>query len=104
MQLEVFRWPAYSALSAATIWALHFGIVYGVTAFACPRDLEHGLAWAVGVATVVAAGSVLALIAHGIRGPRPRGAPQRVALGVAILALAAILWQAEPLLLQQRCA
>ena len=104
MYLQDLAWPAYRVLAAVSVWALHFGIVYGATAVACQRGFEQGLPWVIGGATAAAALAALALIVSGVRGSRPHGAAGWIAVAASVLALGAILWQASPLLWADRCA
>ena len=97
------RWPVFRMLAAASIWAAHFGLVYGIVAIGCPRGLTGALPWAIGIATLAAAVGTLALMVAALRGRRPRDAADWASAGAAALALAAILWQASPLLWEQRC-
>lgn len=103
MKLAPVRWPVFRMLAAAAIWAGHFGLVYGIVAIGCQRALIDALHWAIGTATLVAAAAALALIVAAMRGRRPREAADWMSAGAAGLALAAILWQASPLLWEQRC-
>ncbi len=98
------RWPAYRVLAAVSIWALHFGLIYGVTGFACRHGPSPTLPWVIGIATLAAAVAALTLIVRGLRGSRPQGAAGWTAVAVSVLALAAVALQASPLLWAQRCA
>jgi len=78
--------------SGATVWALHFAVIYGVTALACARAFPSVIPWAVAAASLVAAGLAGALILKGYR--------QRASFfgwmtgAVAALALIAIVYEA----------
>jgi hypothetical protein len=101
-KMKLMRWPAGRMLAAVAIWAAHFGVVYGVTALACPKGLADAVAWSAGVATLLAAIALLGLIVvPAVRGRHPFGLAEWTAAVVGAVALGAILWQASPLLGQQ---
>lgn len=97
------RWPVFRMLAAASIWAAHFAVVYGIVAIGCKRGLIDALPWAIGTATLAAAAATLALIVAAMRGRRPRAAADWISAAAASIALTAILWQSSALLWAQRC-
>jgi hypothetical protein len=97
------RWPLTRILVAIAIWAIQFGVAYGVVALACPRGLGALIPWVVGAATVVAVVAALALAVPAVRGARPFGAAQWVAAVASLLSVAAVLWQASALLWSRLC-
>lgn len=84
------------------VWAVHFGLVYGLTALACARAAPRTVPWTIGIATLVAAALVLLTIR--------RAWPQRAEFtawltgALAAAALVAIVWEALPALLVPACA
>ena len=87
--------------SGPLVWVLHFATVYGITAIACARGMPHVVPWAIGIATVAAAGACLALLAK--HWPRHAEFESWLAAGLAGLALFAILFQAFPVLVVPIC-
>lgn len=83
-------------LAGGAVWALHFGTMYGYTAYACSRGEPHGIDWAIGVATLVAA---LATIALALDGHRRRASFNGwMTASVASAALLAIVWEGATVL------
>ncbi|MCK0509874.1 hypothetical protein [Aromatoleum buckelii] len=89
-------------LSAGVIvWALHFSVIYGLSALACARSAPQAVPWVIGVATLVAIGACVAIIVRELgQGP---GFEPWLAAGLAVLALLAILWEALPVLMVAPC-
>ncbi|KON81421.1 hypothetical protein PA01_07210 [Azoarcus sp. PA01] len=89
-------------LSAGVIvWALHFSVIYGLTALACARAAAQAVPWVIGAATLVASGVCVAIIVRELgRGP---GFESWLAAGLAVLALLAVLWEALPVLMVAPC-
>lgn len=83
------------------VWALHFGALYQMTALACARGDAGSLrGWILGV-TAIAAGACVWLL----RGKATADDEDLMAWlrrMVALLALAAIVWQALPAVLVAR--
>ena len=83
------------------VWALHFAAIYGITGLACARVMPHVVPWAVGLATLVAAGAA-AWIAR--RGMQRRGDfIDAVAAGLGALALLGILWEGAAIAMVPAC-
>jgi hypothetical protein len=84
------------------VWALHFGLIYGVTGLACARGMPRAAPWGIGAATLVAVLVLVPLVVAGWR----RRAEFESAIGGALgaFALLAVLWQALPVLLIEACA
>lgn len=109
------------ALSGMLIWALHFGLIYGVTSLACARGFAQTrvfgvavLPLSIGVLTLIAALGSLAVIWQALRRRRALAASgdesslpeftSVVAALIAGLALVAIIWEALPALMLPPCA
>lgn len=104
--------------SSLLIWAAHFLLVYGYTGLVCARRgaplpwLSPALVpWAIGLATILAAGATTAIIFASLRIIARARAPADTNPGLehwltaafGILALVAILWQAMPAALMMAC-
>jgi hypothetical protein len=75
--------------AGAVVWAVHFGVIYGVTAAACARNFAPLVPWTVGISGAVAAAALLALMTL-----RSESAfEHRVTAGVAGAALLAVFWE-----------
>ena len=103
-------------LSSMIVWALHFALVYGFTGLACARQLGtrewHGfpvVPLTIVAATAVAAVAVGALLivarrqARDEEGPAPRFLWYTARM-MAVLALAAIVWEGMAAVYVPRCA
>ncbi|CAI08698.1 hypothetical protein [Aromatoleum aromaticum] len=89
-------------LSAGVIvWALHFSVIYGLTALACARGAPQAVPWVIGIATVVASGACVAIIARELG--RGAGFEPWLTAGLTVLALLAILWETLPVLMVPPC-
>jgi hypothetical protein len=53
--------------AGASVWALHFAAIYGVTALACARAFPRAIPWTVATATLLAATLLVALMVKGYR-------------------------------------
>ncbi len=82
--------------AGVVVWALHFGAIYGSTAFACARRLDAQVPWAIGMATLVGGAAALALMAKGLR--RRASFAGWMTTMVASAALLAMLWEASAVL------
>ncbi|HET8726376.1 MAG TPA: hypothetical protein VFO41_02595 [Alphaproteobacteria bacterium] len=103
-----------SALSGFLIWAVHFLFVYIFTALACARRFADigvfgvGIVpLAVGLATIVAAGSLAAICLVSLR-PGPAKTPsahflRRLTALVAGLSFVAVVWAGVPTLMVPVC-
>lgn len=89
--------PTARMLAAAAVWAAHFGVAYGIAAYACPDGFPAAAAGIAG-ATAAAALALLALLAPAVRGSRPHGLAGWASAAFAALALGATLLQASALL------
>jgi hypothetical protein len=87
------------------LWAAHFTLAYGFTAFACARHMGAAIPWVVGAASVVA---VLALGAVAVpaafRSVRTSQLLDVLASGLGGLAAIAVIWEASSLLWVSACA
>jgi hypothetical protein len=95
---------AAAALRIATgplAWALHFGAIYGATAFACARGDVRMVPWAIGLATLAAGAACVLVIASELG--RRTAFESWLAAALAGFALVAILWQALPVLVVPIC-
>lgn len=77
------------------VWALHFAVIYGVTAIACARAAPQVVPWSIAVATVLALALAGAIVVIGYR--KRSDFVDWTAAGVAALAILAILWEAAAL-------
>ncbi|MES2563522.1 MAG: hypothetical protein V4637_12425 [Pseudomonadota bacterium] len=85
--------------SGVIIWAIHFFAIYSFAALICARGLAAarwlgigGVPLAIGVATVIAAGALVIMIASALR----RGTSSFIewmSAALAALALIAVLWE-----------
>jgi hypothetical protein len=75
--------------AGAIVWAVHFGVIYGVTAAACARDVASLVPWTVGISGAVAAAALLALLTL----PTESEFERWVTGGVAAAALIAVFWE-----------
>jgi hypothetical protein len=91
---------ALRMFAGVVIWALHFGTVYGVTAFACARGLGAAVPWVIVAASVAAAGAAIAIIAL----QWSREFTRWMTAAIAGFALLAIAWEALAALLAPTCA
>ena len=96
--------PVVVALAPVVIWAVHFGVLYGFTGFACARRMEAALPWVIGGASVVAL-----LVLFVLAGPAARRALRQprfedaLAAGLGGLAGLAIIWEASAWLGARGC-
>ncbi|MGH8078325.1 MAG: hypothetical protein ACREPE_13500 [Lysobacter sp.] len=95
------------------IWAADFLFIYVFVALACARGFDDAIVFgigvvplAVGVATAIASAVTSAVLISALRGaehgPSTSRFLQRLALGLAVLALVAIAWNGLPALLVHR--
>jgi hypothetical protein len=97
------------------IWALHFLVIYGLTAIACARGFAttrvagiDAVTWGIVVATLVAAGVMLFTIGVAVRrlGTRSSGTAAFVhwmSAAAGGLALVGVLWEALAVLIVPAC-
>lgn len=96
-----FAATAFRISAGVIVWAVHFGVVYGLTAIACARGAPSLAVWTIGIATLVAAAIAAAVL---VREWRRREAFEAwLAAGLAALALVAIVWEAVPVLIVPVC-
>lgn len=88
-------------LAGVVIWALHFAAIYGFTAIACARRLPASVPLAVALATVVGAGACALIVISEMR--HRQGFESWMTLGLAAIALLAIVWEAVPALVVTPC-
>ncbi|MGQ0752684.1 MAG: hypothetical protein ACT4PS_19355 [Betaproteobacteria bacterium] len=87
--------------SGIVVWALHFAVLYGMTALACARGQAHAVPWIVVFASVIAAAVAAGILVKGYRG---RSAfIEWMTMSVAALALIAIAYEAAAGLLSPLC-
>lgn len=93
------------AVAPLLVWAAHFFFCYAWTAAACRRGGDPAVVLA--VASVLALGAALALLARALRLLCRTAQPVRlivwVRFGSAALALAAIAWTCVPMLMLGMC-
>ncbi|HVL55522.1 MAG TPA: hypothetical protein VM491_03395 [Burkholderiaceae bacterium] len=95
---------------AAAIWAGHFAVIYGFTAWACARGLTRTewlgagiVTWVVAAATGLAVVAAASLIARSCRRGRLREFTGWLGAALAVLVLVAVIWEAAPVLLLPPC-
>ncbi|GIK85173.1 MAG: hypothetical protein BroJett026_06540 [Betaproteobacteria bacterium] len=84
------------------LWAVHFALVYGSTAFACARGAAAAVPWIIGSATVVAA--LLAAAIAAVEWRRREAFESWLASGLAAVAFFAIVFEGVPVLFLAPCA
>ena len=77
------------------VWALHFAVVYAVTAIACARAAPQLVPWSIAGATIVGLAVAGAIAVIGYR--KRADFINWMAAGVAALAIVAIVWEAAAL-------
>ena len=87
--------------SGVIVWALHFAVVYGVTALACARGNARLVPWVVGVATLLGVGFTAAIIARSY--PRRDDFAHWMAAAVAGVAMLAMVWEAIAAFVARSC-
>jgi hypothetical protein len=86
------------------LWAAHFTIAYGFTAFACARHMSATVPWLVGAATVAALLALAAVaVPAGVRAARTAQLHDFLALGLGGLAAIAVAWEASALIWVPAC-
>ena len=53
--------------AGAFVWAAHFALAYGITAWACARGVPRAVPWAVAIAGVAALATLVAIVARSRR-------------------------------------
>lgn len=106
-------------LGGLLIWAVHFGVIYGLNALACARGFAElrwlgvgVVAWGIAIATVAALAAVLALTIAAVLNTRRPGVREDPAshflewmtAAFGGCATVAIVWDALPVLLIPPCA
>ena len=88
--------------SGAIVWAVHFALLYGLTALACARGQPRMITWVIVIATLVAVGVAVAIVfrsyAH-----REQFTPWMTG-AVAAIAAVAMVWEAVAGMVAGRCA
>ncbi len=106
MMRERFFWQVLRASAPLMLWAAHFTALYLVVAAQCSPALAPGMpsvGWLWGV-TALASAACVALLWQARTALAPDAGLVRLAqAGSALLALAAIAWNAVPLLLLDGC-
>ena len=97
------------------IWAVHFLVIYALTAIACARGFAatrvlgiDAVSWGIAAATVLAAGAMLFTIGVAVRRLRPQSNGTAafvhwMSAAAGGLALVGILWEALPVLIVPAC-
>ena len=97
-----FTAAALRISSGMIVWALHFTVLYGITALACARDFPRAVPWTVAIGTLVAALAATAVL---VRGYRLRADfTGWLSAGVAAAALVAIVFEGYAGLVVPPCA
>jgi hypothetical protein len=94
--------PFIRMSSGAIVWGAHFAAIYGMTALACARGFPGLVPWAIGIATLIAAGLLFFLIWISFKDID--AFVNWLGATVAGLALLAIVWEAAAVLLVPACA
>ena len=93
-----------AAILTIALWAAHFTVTYGFTAFACARSMSAAIPWVVGAASAAALLALAALVVPaGIRAARAPELADVLALGLGGLAALAVIWEASSLLWVRAC-
>jgi len=86
------------------LWAAHFTVTYGFTAFACARQMGAVVPWVVGAASAAALLALAAIAAvAGIRVSRTALFADYLALGLSGLAMLAVIWESSSLIWVPAC-
>lgn len=87
--------------SGAIVWAVHFAVIYGITALACARGQARIVPWVIAIATIagVAAAAVIALRAR----PRRTEFASWLTAAVAAMAAVAMIWEALAGIVARTC-
>ena len=97
-----FTAAAMRISSGVIVWAVHFAVIYGITAIACARDFPRAVPWTVAIATFAAVLAITLIVAHGYR---QRGDfTGWMSAGVAAAALIAIVFEGFAGLAVPACA
>jgi hypothetical protein len=91
-----FTAAALRISSGVMVWAVHFAVLYGVTALACARGFPQAVPWTIALATALAAAAALAIIVAGYR--RRAEFIAWLSAAVAAFALLAIVFESLALL------
>ena len=92
-----------AALTIA-LWAAHFAVSYGFTAFACARQISAAVPWVVGAASAAVLLALAAIaVPAGIRVSRTALLADYLALGLSGLAMLAVVWEASSLIWVPAC-
>lgn len=86
------------------VWAAHFAVLYGFTAFACARGHAGAVPWVIAAATLVALAALGALGFIGLRQGRRNAFSSWMTAAVAAVALVAVVFQALPAFFVPACA
>lgn len=87
------------------LWAAHFTLAYGFTAYACARAMPGAIPWVVGAASAAALLALAALaVPAAIRAARAPALADVLTSGLGGLAAIAVVWEASSLLGVQACA
>jgi hypothetical protein len=97
MAISAFTKESLRMSSGAIVWALHFGVVYGLTALACARGYGQAIPWVIGVATILAGAAVVVVMR--LSWPHRHRFEGSLMFAIAGLSLVAIVWETVPLLL-----
>jgi hypothetical protein len=112
----------FGAVAGLIVWAVHFGAIYAITAYACARGLQATRVLGLGLIpagvlgatalALVAAGIVLATTARRLRSAGAAGTGREeharfllwFTAGTTLLAMIAILYEGVPTLMVPACA
>jgi hypothetical protein len=94
--------PTLLRMSAGVlVWAAHFTVLYGATAFACARGDPRVVPWIVALSTLVGVAVTVAIIVRSY--PRREDFAHWMAAAVAAMATIAMLWEAMAGLMVRTC-
>jgi Cu/Ag efflux pump CusA len=87
--------------SGVIVWAVHFAVIYGVTALACARGNARLVPWVIGLATLFGIAFTAAIIVRSY--PRRDDFAHWMAAAVAGIAMLAMVWEALAALVVRMC-
>jgi hypothetical protein len=94
-----------AAILTIALWAAHFALIYGFTAFACARHMSGAVPWVVAAASAAALlALVVVAVPAGLRALRTSQLVDFLACGLGALAAIAVFWEASSLLGVPACA
>ena len=87
--------------SGVIVWAVHFAVIYGVTAIACARGGARLVPWVIGAATLVGVVLTAAIVLRSY--PRRDDFAHWLAAALAGIAMLAMVWEAIAAFVARSC-